>query len=393
MTILAWALFAMGLVVTLIVVAALYVAIKGPPSLKAKLGGERAIWIAGIGFPVVVLTVLLIWGLSLTARLNPPIDGGEMRIRVSGEMWWFRVDYLDAQGRVTMRDANEVHIPVGRPVVFELTSADVIHSFWVPNLSGKKDMIPGRANLLRVEAAQARAIWRGVRRILRPRACADGAGGGRASPGRLAALAGVAAARPRVPHRPRRRAGEALFMTSGCAACHRVAGTAANGLAGPDLSHVGSRRTLGAGIMPNNRGTMIGWIGDSQSIKPGNRMPSYDMLPARDTAAIAAWLETLQMTSESGFDTSLYDRFPTKGPRPDERAGGARADLVRAQGLAISDRGQQQLHRLLLHRRGVRLLPRGGHPGAGDARPARRADAGIPAAPRPTTSSSPCTAR
>ena len=153
MTILAWALFAMGLVVTLVVVAALYVAIKGPPSMKAKLGGERAIWIAGIGFPVVVLTVLLIWGLSLTARLNPPIDGGEMRIRVSGELFWLRVDYLDAQGRVTMRDANEVHIPVGRPVVFELTSADVIHSFWVPNLSGKKDMIPGRVNLLRVEAA------------------------------------------------------------------------------------------------------------------------------------------------------------------------------------------------------------------------------------------------
>ena len=83
-------------------------------------------------------------------------------------------------------------------------------------------------------------------------------------------------------------------MASGCAACHNVAGTEANGLAGPDLSHVGARRTLGAGILPNNRGTLIGWIGNSQSIKPGNRMPSYDRLPARDTAAIATWLETLK---------------------------------------------------------------------------------------------------
>ncbi len=291
-TILAWALFALGLVVTAIVVIALYVAIRGRPSLKAKLGGELAIWIGGIGFPAIVLTVLLIWGLSLTARLNAPIDGQEMRIRVSGELFWFRVDYLDAQGRVMMRDANEVHIPVGRPVVFELTSADVIHSFWVPNLSGKKDMVPGRVNLLRVEARKP-GQYGGV--------CAEFCGRAHA----LMGLVVVAHApddwqrwlasrrRPAVRSAANNR-GQTLFMQSGCAACHRVAGTAANGLAGPDLTYVGARRTLGAGIMPNNRGTMIAWIGDSQSIKPGNRMPSYDMLPGEDTAAIAAWLETLR---------------------------------------------------------------------------------------------------
>jgi cytochrome c oxidase subunit 2 len=290
-TILAWALFAMGAVVTAIVVAALYVAVKGRPGLKAKLGGERAIWVAGIAFPAIVLTVLLVWGLSLTARLNRPIDGEEMRIRVSGELFWFRVDYLDDRRRVAMRDANEVHIPVGRPVVFELTSADVIHSFWVPNLSGKKDMVPGRTNLLRVEARKP-GVYGGV--------CAEFCG-------RAHALMGLTV----VAHTPedwqrwlasRRRPvrvastgrGEAVFMHSGCAACHRVEGTAANGLAGPDLSHVGSRRTIGAGIMPNNRGTMIGWIRDSQTIKPGNRMPGYGMLPAEDTTAIAAWLETLK---------------------------------------------------------------------------------------------------
>ena len=291
-TTLAWVLFAMGVAVTAIVVAALYVAIKGRPGLKAKLGGEKAIWIAGIGFPVVVLTVLLVWGLTLTARLDRPVSGEEMRIRVSGELFWFRVDYLDAEGRVTMRDANEVHIPIGRPVVFELTSADVIHSFWVPNLSGKKDMVPGRVNLLRVEARKA-GQYGGV--------CAEFCGRAHALMG-LVVVAHAPddwqrwlASRRQVPARSAAVGrGEALFMQSGCAACHRVAGTRANGLAGPDLSFVGSRRTIGAGILPNNRGTMIGWIGDSQSIKPGNRMPSYDMLPGADTAAIAAWLETLK---------------------------------------------------------------------------------------------------
>ena len=291
-TILAWALFAMGLVVTAVVVAALYVAIKGKPAVKARLGGERAIWIGGIGFPVVVLTALLVWGLALTARLNPPIDGGELRIRVSGELFWFRVDYLDPRGQVALRDANEVHIPVGRPVVFELTSADVIHSFWVPHLSGKKDMIPGRVNLLRVEARKP-GQYGGV--------CAEFCGRAHALMGLVVVAHSPAdwqrwlASRRQMAARPASAgSGQALFMASGCAACHRVAGTPANGLAGPDLSHVGARRTIGAGIMPNNRGTMIGWIRDSQSIKPGNRMPNYSMLPAEDTAAIAAWLETLK---------------------------------------------------------------------------------------------------
>ena len=90
------------------------------------------------------------------------------------------------------------------------------------------------------------------------------------------------------------QAGYRLFMETGCAACHRIAGTEANGEAGPDLTYVGSRRTLGAGILPNNRGTLVGWVGDSQSIKPGNRMPSYDVLSADELGHIAAFLEAQQ---------------------------------------------------------------------------------------------------
>jgi cytochrome c oxidase subunit 2 len=307
--VLAWALIGMGVAVTAIVVAAVYVAIKGPDRWKAKLGGEKAIWIGGIAFPGVVLTGLLVWGLTLTASLTEPVPEDAMRIRVTGYMWWFDVEYLDEQGNVIMRDANELHLPVGEPVVVELASEDVIHSFWVPNLSGKEDMIPGRLNELVIQADGA-GRYGGV--------CAEYCGGQHALMGFVTVahdradwndwIAGRSRSRPRVADQDvpgevpaitsavahsatNALSGRQLFMDSGCAACHRVAGTEANGLIGPDLTHVGSRLTLGAGILPNNRGTMIGWIGDSQSIKPGNRMPSYDMLSAEELEAIAIWLE------------------------------------------------------------------------------------------------------
>ncbi len=317
-TLLAWVLLAMGVLVTAVVVAALWIALRGPERLKRKLGGEKAVWIGGIAFPAVVLTALLIWGLTLTASLTRDITGEEMRVRVTGEMWWFRVEYLDREGNVVLRDANELHLPVGRPVVLELRSADVIHSFWVPNLSGKKDMVPGRTNLLRIQADKA-GSYGGV--------CAEYCGGPHALmgfvavahdeagwrtwldertsspppvaeqrvPGVLPALgSGRSDSAPTAANTPAQydpRRGWLLSLASGCAACHRIAGSEANGLAGPDLTHVGSRLTLGAGILPNNRGTMIGWIGDSQSIKPGNRMPSYDALSAEELGHIAAFLE------------------------------------------------------------------------------------------------------
>jgi len=291
----------MGVVVSAIVIAALWVAMKGPERFRRKLGGEAAVWVGGVAFPAVVLTGLLIWGLTLTASLSEPIEGDEMRIRVTGEMWWFRVEYLDDNGNVVMSDANEIHLPVNEPVVLELRSADVIHSFWIPHLSGKKDMVPGRTLLLRVEADRA-GRFGGV--------CAEYCGGAHALMGFVAIARepgdwqrwfvarteretetqGLAEATP-VGGRPNPADGRRLFMETGCAACHRVAGTEANGLAGPDLTFVGERATIGGGILPNHRGTMMGWIGDSQSLKPGNRMPSYDRVAAGELEAISAWLE------------------------------------------------------------------------------------------------------
>lgn len=287
-TTLSWVLLAMAVVVLAVVVAALWVALFAGPRLRAKLGGTKVIWIGGIAFPVIVLSALLVYGLTLTRSLSAPVPQDAMRVRITGEMWWWRVAYLDGQGRPYMLDANELHIPAGRPVLLELESNDVIHSFWVPRLSGKLDMVPGRRNLLPIQA-DAPGVFAGQ--------CAEYCGGPHALMGFVViaheprAFTRLMAERRRAPP-PADAKGAALFRSSGCAACHRIAGTDANGMAGPDLTFVDTRRSLGAGILPNNRGTLMGWIGDSQAIKPGNRMPPYPTLSAEEIATLADYLRT-----------------------------------------------------------------------------------------------------
>ncbi len=289
---LTWGLLAMAALVMVVVLVALAVALFAPRPWRQRLGGEKLIWIAGLGFPVVVLSVLLVWGLSLTNKLSESPQPGDLRVRVTGEMWWWRVAYLDAGGRELIQDANEIHVPVGRTIALELESTDVIHSFWVPRLAGKLDMIPGRRNVLRIQADRP-GTYSGQ--------CAEYCGGAHA----LMAFVVIAHApedyarwrtRAERPAEvlPQQAAGAVVFDKSGCGACHTVRGTIANGVAGPDLTHVGSRRTLGAGILPNNAGTMGGWIADSQAIKPGNRMPAYPVLSGQDLRAVSAYLESLK---------------------------------------------------------------------------------------------------
>lgn len=289
-TTLSWVLLLVAVGVLAIVLASLYAALFGSSRLQGRLGGTKTIWIAGIAFPVVVLTALLIYGLTLTRNLSGPIGPDAMRVRITGEMWWWRVTYLDPAGQPVMLDANELHIPVGKSVVLELESNDVIHSFWVPRLSGKLDMIPGRRNVMRIQADKP-GVFGGQ--------CAEYCGGPHALMGFVvvahpqAEFDALMAARrrPAAPAAARAARGQQLFASVGCAACHRISGTPANGMAGPDLTRVGARRSLGAGILPNNLGTMMGWIGDSQAIKPGNRMPAYKMLSGEELEAIATYLE------------------------------------------------------------------------------------------------------
>ncbi|WP_374470114.1 cytochrome c oxidase subunit II [Phenylobacterium sp.] len=287
---LSWGLFLMAAVVFAVVIVALAVALFGPERWRSRLRGERAVLGGGLAFPLVVLTVLLVWGLSLTAGLTRPAED-PLKVRLTGHQWWWRVDYLSGPA-AGVSEANEIHIPVGRPVTVELLSQDVIHSFWVPQLSGKLDMIPGRRNRLRIQA-DAPGVYRGQ--------CAEYCGGAHA----LMAL--VVVARPEAEHRvwaaarvrpaaepaePEARRGRDLFQQQGCPLCHAVRGTPAGGQAGPDLTHVASRRSLAAGVLPNERGSYGAWIAGNQRIKPQNRMPEYRLTPDELTA-LTAYLEGL----------------------------------------------------------------------------------------------------
>lgn len=277
----------MGVVVLAIVLAVLAAAISG----KARdwLGTHKAIVIGGFAFPVIVLSALLVYGLTTTARVLDPPTPNEMRIRVSGEMWWWRLTYFEGD-RPAFETANEIRIPVGQPVTLELVSADVIHSFWVPQLAPKLDMIPGRMNIVRMQA-DAPGVYRGQ--------CTEYCGAAHA----LMALevvamepaafeAWLAAQTARAPLSFSR--GAAVFEGAGCGACHAVRGTTANGNVGPDLTHFASRRTLGAGILPNDSATLRRWITDADALKPGVRMPEYTSLPPEDREELALYLESLR---------------------------------------------------------------------------------------------------
>ncbi|WP_326540492.1 cytochrome c oxidase subunit II [Pseudorhodoferax sp.] len=299
-TTLAWVLMALMALIFVLVCAAMWVALYGSDRLRARLGGERVVRWFGLVLPAGVLFLLLAWSMALVSGLTT-IRGDELRMRIAGNIYWWRVSYLDAAGQEWLADANELHIPVGQPVVIDMVSEDVIHSFWVPKLGGKMDMIPGRTNRLKLQADKP-GVYGGQ--------CAEFCGGAhslmgfvvvaheaadwqrwlaaRKAPAPIAVTDAAPVANTEVAR------GRQLFGEVGCAACHRIAGTDAQGLSGPDLSFVGARRSLGAGILPNNRGTMIGWIGDSQSIKPNNRMPSYRSLSGAELAALAAYMESLK---------------------------------------------------------------------------------------------------
>ena len=289
---LTWLLLAVTGSVFALVCAALAAALFGPAAWKGFLARNVTILLAGVALPVAVLTGLLAYSLAMTSGIAD--EEAEMRVRISGEMWWWRVSYLDAAGEERLSDANELHIPVGTRVAVELVSADVIHSFWVPQLGGKEDMIPGRSNVLVLHADRP-GTFRGQ--------CAEFCGGPHALMGFVvvaheaddfAAWQRRRETAPAAPADALAQRGAALFLESGCAACHTVRGTPANGQAGPDLTFVGERATLGSGILPNNRGTLAGWVADSQTIKPGNRMPPYPMLSGIELQALAAYLEQLR---------------------------------------------------------------------------------------------------
>ena len=214
--------------------------------------------------------------------------------RANGRAKPWRVRYLGEGGRPAFSTANEIVVPVGSPIAVSVTAADVIHSFWIPNFGGKIDMIPGRLNRLNFTAERP-GIYRGV--------CAEFCGDQHArmafdvvalEPAAFEAWRENQAKPAPEPDLPLLVRGRELFRAGGCGSCHVVRGTEADGRFGPDLTHVGSRRTIGAGQFPNNVGTLAGWIANTQHIKPGVRMPSYGSFTGEDLRALAGYLESLK---------------------------------------------------------------------------------------------------
>jgi cytochrome c oxidase subunit 2 len=266
---------------------------QGGPRLRALVSGERFVLAAGLVFPAIVLSALFLYGLTLMSSRAGSADGAHpVRIAVSGEQWWWRVTYLLPDG-TRIESANELRVPVGVKVLLELTSADVIHSFWVPKLAGKLDMIPGRTNRLVIRATEA-GVSRGQ--------CAEYCGGAHA----FMAFHVVALTREAYDswldaERADARApvGEALpgaehFAAFGCAGCHAIRGLGAAGAIGPDLTHVGSRLSLGAASLPNDPQGFLRWLRDGPHIKPGNRMPPYEILSEEELGQLALFLDGLE---------------------------------------------------------------------------------------------------
>lgn len=247
----------------------------------------------GVVFPTLVLTILLAYGLAMLPELVRPAPEGSLKIMVSGEQWWWRVRYFPPQGEA-VELANEIRLPVGEVVEFHLDSPDVIHSFWIPPLGGKVDMIPGRVNRLILEPTKT-GVFRGV--------CAEYCGAShalmafpvvvheKAEFNQWLARQATLASPPTEPHA---RHGHDVFFANGCGACHTIRGTPANGVVGPDLTHVGSRLSLGAGTLTNELDDYVRWIAHTQTVKPAVLMPSFEMLPAEELRALATYLESLQ---------------------------------------------------------------------------------------------------
>jgi cytochrome c oxidase subunit 2 len=271
-----------GLIWCLVMGFAIY-AVVGRRRPRTERFADRFILIGGAVFPILILTVLLVFGLSLLPAWTedePP----DVRIHVSAEQFWWRVSYELGDGS-RLETANEVHLPVGT-AEFVLTSPDVIHSFWIPALGGKMDAIPGRTNVLRLTPTKP-GVYRGV--------CAEFCGAAHA----LMAF-------PVIVHedddfrdwivtqrRPATADGTS-FVQNGCGACHIVRGVSQSGSVGPDLTHLASRRTIAAGTLPNDKGHLRRWLSAPAAAKPGVHMPAYDRLSDEELDALVSFLTGLR---------------------------------------------------------------------------------------------------
>ena len=245
-----------------------------------------------VGLTVLILLLFLVYDFTVGRALAARPDRA-LTVEIVGRQWWWEVRYLDPDPSKIVVDANELHLPAGERVQVKLESRDVIHSFWVPNLIGKRDLIPGYSSSLFLRPDRS-----GVFRAQ----CAEFCGHQHAK------MALPVVVHPRAefyawlerqrapaaePSDSIARQGKRVFLLAPCSSCHAITGVEAYATVGPNLTHIASRRTIAAGTLPNTRGNLAGWIVDPQSIKPGVRMPA-NQLAAQDLQALLAYLETLR---------------------------------------------------------------------------------------------------
>lgn len=251
------------------------------------LGNTGFVVTGGAAIPAVILVVLLVF--ALIVHFSVAQGGGSVSVEVRGHQWWWEVNYPEHG----IRTANEIHVPAGESVHLELTSEDVLHSFWVPQLHGKRDLIPGDTTTFWMEADEP-GIYRGQ--------CAEYCGLQHAlmafrvvvhPPEDFDAWVAERQEPPPAPEDSLLQRGQEVFLSETCVECHRIEGTTAQGTIGPDLTHIGSRLTLGAGIIENNRGNLSGWIVNAQAIKPGNQMPPTS-IDSDDLHAMVSYLLSLE---------------------------------------------------------------------------------------------------
>jgi cytochrome c oxidase subunit 2 len=294
-----------AIVVYVIVIGTLFYALRSAGTRPATFddtdsdepGRERTRtrWVSGAVAATALILLLFIFVDVSTARTMSRVGGEKpLRIDVVGHQWWWGVKYPDtANPQNIIETANEIHVPVGRAVFIKMTSEDVIHSFWAPNLDGKKDLIPGHETRTWFTADSA-GVYRGQ--------CAEFCGHEHAK------MAFFIVAEPRAqfelwfqsqkseaskPGDSLAREGQRIFLTGSCAMCHAISGTSAGSHFGPDLTHLASRRTIAAGTLSNNEGNLAAWILDPQSIKPGTKMPA-NQFDAKSLRALVAYLRTLK---------------------------------------------------------------------------------------------------
>lgn len=286
-------------VVTVLVIVALVrrrnpVADGATNAIEHSGHAVRWIVVGGIIVPAITLIASFLVTLVIQAEVSSPSRRPVATIEVTGHRWWWEVKYLGAGPNGAVVTANEIHVPVGQPVRLDLVSADVIHSFWVPQLAGKTDVIPGLRNTMWMQADQAGVYWG---------ECAEYCGLQHTHMNLTVVAESPAAFRNWMAHQRQAVAAPPLdsasaeglntFRRTGCAICHSIRGTDAQGRIGPDLTHLASRSRIAAGTLPNTPGNLAGWIANAQAIKPGSGMPTM-MLSPQDLRTLLSYLETLK---------------------------------------------------------------------------------------------------